>query len=67
LAEILARHPHEAAFHCGDFCYPRAEAPAFTYVRGNCDSETEVPEERMIEQGPLRIFQTHGHTYEVKQ
>jgi putative phosphoesterase len=67
LSAILARHPHVAAFHCGDFCYPREQAPEFTYVRGNCDIDREAPEEKISEIGPLRIFQTHGHTYGVKQ
>ncbi|MFT9849819.1 metallophosphoesterase family protein [Aneurinibacillus sp. REN35] len=67
LSEILTRHPHAAAFHCGDFCYPLEQAPEFTYVHGNCDNEIGVPEERVIELGSLRILQTHGHTYGVKQ
>lgn len=67
LPAILARHSHEAAFHCGDFCYPRGQAPEFTYVRGNCDSDMDTPEEKVTELGPLRIFQTHGHIYGVKQ
>jgi putative phosphoesterase len=67
LSAILARHPHAAAFHCGDFCYAREQVPEFTYVRGNCDIDRTVPEERVTEIGSLRIFQTHGHVYDVKQ
>ncbi len=67
LPGILERHSHAAAFHCGDFCYPREQAPEFTYVRGNCDSDMDAPEEKVTELGALRIFQTHGHTYGVKQ
>ncbi|MED0676359.1 metallophosphoesterase [Aneurinibacillus thermoaerophilus] len=67
IPDILARHPHDVAFHCGDFCYPREKAPELTYVRGNCDSDMEVPEENVIRIGPLLIFQTHGHLYGVKQ
>jgi putative phosphoesterase len=69
VAKVVSRHPVEAVFHCGDFCTDRSQPPfqRMLLVRGNCDTDRTVPEERESVQGGLRIFQTHGHLYGVKQ
>ncbi|WP_047150587.1 YfcE family phosphodiesterase [Aneurinibacillus tyrosinisolvens] len=67
LSSILERHPGLDVYHCGDFCYPRAQFPGFTYVHGNCDFDPATPAETVLNVGSLRIFQTHGHTYGVKE
>lgn len=36
-------------------------------VRGNCDyGDFDVPEQRLVEYGGVRILMTHGHRYGVK-
>ncbi len=66
--EVVSRHKAEQIFHCGDFCIDRRQEP-FTrmqLVRGNCDTDRSVAEERESSWRGLRIFQTHGHLYGVK-
>jgi len=39
----------------------------FVCVRGNCDySDWDVPEQRMLEYGGVRVLACHGHRYGVK-
>lgn len=67
--DVVARHPAEVIFHCGDFCVDRHREPfsRMQLVRGNCDTAKEVPEERKTSWNGLSIYQTHGHLYGVKQ
>lgn len=67
LAAIRERYKEARFFHCGDACYPIAEEPEFVYVKGNCDHDRTMPEERIMEQDGLVILQTHGDAYGVKQ
>ncbi|WP_027414850.1 metallophosphoesterase [Aneurinibacillus terranovensis] len=67
LPGILQRHRPDYVFHCGDFCYSRKSFSDFSYVRGNCDIDSQVPDENITDIGSIRIFQTHGHLYRVKE
>ncbi len=55
--------------HCGDFCCNRHQEPfsKMVLVRGNCDVDDTVPEERIIDWEGLRILVVHGHLLRVKQ
>jgi putative phosphoesterase len=66
--QVVSRHDAEKIFHCGDFCADRRREPfdAMLLVKGNCDTEKDVPAERITEWKNLRIFQTHGHLFGVK-
>lgn len=37
----------------------------FTFVRGNNDFGSDIPEECLLEMGGVRIFATHGHRYGI--
>lgn len=66
--EVVSRHQVTHILHCGDFCVDRTKEPfdAMKLVRGNCDSDRSVPEEENTYYKDLRIYQTHGHLYNVK-
>lgn len=66
--KVVSRHQAEQIFHCGDFCVDRRHEPfqRMKLVRGNCDIDTTVPEEALTSWRNLRIYQTHGHLYNVK-
>ncbi|MGC5326562.1 metallophosphoesterase family protein [Brevibacillus sp. SYSU BS000544] len=66
--QVVSRHQVEHIFHCGDFCINRHQEPfsQMQLVRGNCDSDLTVPEERRATWQGLHIYQTHGHLYGVK-
>jgi len=38
----------------------------FIAVRGNCDYNADVPDERIVEVAGKKIFMSHGHRYRVK-
>ena len=38
----------------------------FFAVRGNCDGEIELPDERVLSFDGIKILMTHGHKYGVK-
>lgn len=64
----LAKKSFDHIVHCGDFCCDRKQAP-FTrmiQVRGNCDTDTSVPEEQIVEWRGLRVLVVHGHKQNVK-
>lgn len=67
---ILNRHQHtmDAMIHCGDseLKYNEDVMEPFLKVRGNCDLDTNYPEEEIQKIGPLQFFVTHGHLYNVK-
>ncbi|RFU66104.1 metallophosphoesterase [Peribacillus glennii] len=67
---IKGRHRNEVdtMIHCGDSELPMAspEMTDFLSVRGNCDFDTDYPDERLEEIGGIYFFVTHGHLYNVK-
>ncbi len=66
--QVVERHPAEIVLHCGDFCVDHKLEPfkRMALVRGNCDAPSEVALERVTNWQSLRIFQTHGHLFGVK-
>ncbi|WP_139490217.1 metallophosphoesterase family protein [Brevibacillus dissolubilis] len=66
--QVVERHQVDMILHCGDFCTDKSKEPftAMKLVRGNCDTDRDVPEERTTHHGALTIYQTHGHLYGVK-
>lgn len=34
-------------------------------VRGNCDCDFDIPQDKLIDIGKYRVFLTHGHRYQV--
>ncbi len=66
--KVVARHDVEKIFHCGDFCVDHHREPfdSMLLVKGNCDTAKHVPGERKTMWKQLRIFQTHGHQFDVK-
>ncbi len=68
---VLAQRP-DYLIHLGDHTAD-ADALARLFpdiplvsVRGNCDFDPAVPEQRLGEWGGVRILMTHGHRYGVK-
>ncbi|MCF6092632.1 metallophosphoesterase [Microaerobacter geothermalis] len=55
-------------FHCGDLCTNKEQFPfnKMELVRGNCDTDDSIPDEKIITWFGFRIFITHGHLYQVK-
>ncbi|UFJ39092.1 metallophosphoesterase [Brevibacillus humidisoli] len=66
--QTVERHRPEAIFHCGDFCIDKGREPfsSMRLVRGNCDTDRGVPLELTTHWHQLKIYQTHGHLYDVK-
>ncbi|PRO64929.1 metallophosphoesterase family protein [Alkalicoccus urumqiensis] len=68
--EIIHRHHEEVEgiIHCGDSeLSASSEAINRTaVVRGNCDMDSSMPEERVETFGDLRFFISHGHLLNVK-
>jgi len=62
----------ECILHLGDLCSDaRALAASFPDikiigVKGNCDFELDVPNEKLEQIHGKTVFLTHGHTYGVK-
>ncbi|WP_126427979.1 metallophosphoesterase family protein [Brevibacillus marinus] len=67
--QTVERHQAELVLHCGDFCTDKQRVPfaAMRLVRGNCDTERDVPLELTTRWRQLVIYQTHGHLYDVKR
>ncbi|WP_147803469.1 metallophosphoesterase family protein [Alkalicoccus halolimnae] len=70
VAEVIDRHKDEVEgfIHCGD---SELEASASMFekvsvVRGNCDMDSQLPEERTEDINDLRFFVAHGHLLNVK-
>lgn len=67
----LQRNKVDLVFHLGDFCKDVKLIEQITgikcnCVRGNCDFETDVLDEEVIEVRRKKFFITHGHKYDVK-
>ncbi|MFZ3588366.1 metallophosphoesterase [Bacillus sp. DJP31] len=54
--------------HCGDSELPfdHEAIDGFTVVRGNCDLDQNLPNDRLLDFTTSKIFATHGHLYNVK-
>lgn len=57
-------------FHCGDIECPRSEIEVITrvgtyVVRGNCDYDSKLLQQNVIDVGNHRIYMTHGHRHNV--
>lgn len=71
LESLVKRHEDEVEcmIHCGDseFNYNDSVMKPFQLrVRGNCDFDTNYPEQVAETVGGKTIFATHGHLYGVK-
>lgn len=66
--QVTGRHAVEKILHCGDFCVDHQREPFsnMILVRGNCDTTKDVPTEQQTQWRDLKILQTHGHLYGVK-
>ena len=66
---IKERHANVSTFiHCGD-SELEASSPflsGYHTVRGNCDYDSRLPLELLLEDGHERILVTHGHLNKVK-
>lgn len=62
--------PFDAIFHMGDseqsmeFMESLADCPVYM-VAGNCDFNSSLPKEQVVDMGGHRFFITHGHKYFV--
>lgn len=70
IERIIKKHhnDHQHVFHCGD-SELSSHDPVLKnihIVRGNCDYDANLPNERLIEIEQTRIYITHGHLYGVK-
>jgi uncharacterized protein len=54
--------------HCGDSELPATHEALLGYklVKGNCDFDTSIPNEAVLNIGGLHLYATHGHMYNVK-
>ncbi|WP_096153114.1 MULTISPECIES: metallophosphoesterase family protein [Bacillus] len=70
LKEIAKRHSPEvnALFHCGDSeLAANSEAMKhYESVRGNCDYDSNYPQELTKDVNGVRFYITHGHLHQVK-
>jgi len=68
---ILLKEQHKDVdyfIHCGDseLSFNDKAISGFHVVRGNCDFDSNFPNDLIVEAGSDRIFVTHGHLYSVK-
>lgn len=65
---IAQRHACPTMLHCGDFVCDRHQVPfsEMEMVRGNCDADPTVSEEKTVEWNGVKIYMTHGHLHGVK-
>ena len=73
MERAVARERPDLILHLGDLCRDFDElqrrlpmTQAMQNVCGNCDSFTEVPDQRVLLVEGKRILMMHGHRYEVK-
>lgn len=70
LMKIKEKHINEVELmiHCGDseLNPDDKELEGFVVVRGNCDFDSDFPEETFHEVDGKKIIVTHGHHYGVK-
>lgn len=68
IADIKKRHQLKYMIHCGDseLNYEAQELAGFIKVAGNCDFDSNYPNEEIIYIDGVTIYITHGHLYNVK-
>ncbi len=67
---IKKRHQEEVdlMLHCGDSELPNDsdELSGFKGVKGNCDFDSNLPNEMIKDLQGITLYMTHGHLYNVK-
>lgn len=64
IEDILNKHQDaDYYFHLGDSEFESFLLKPFASVMGNNDIDYDLPNERIIDTGIIRIYLTHGHTY----
>lgn len=70
LLDIKERHKNDVEFmlHLGDseLSSQSEEMSGFSVVRGNCDFDSNYPNDMMVLLNGLKVYLTHGHLYNVK-
>jgi uncharacterized protein len=70
IVDIKNRHKDEVSlmFHCGDseISAQSSELKSFQGVKGNCDFDSDFPNERIVDVNGVSLYLTHGHLYNVK-
>ncbi|WP_010678336.1 metallophosphoesterase family protein [Bacillus timonensis] len=70
LIEIKDRHKDEVEFmlHLGDseLSSQSEEMRGFSAVRGNCDFDSNYPNDMLVLLNGAKVYLTHGHLYNVK-
>lgn len=70
LLEIKERHQDEIEFmlHLGDseLSSQSEEMEGFSAVRGNCDFDSNYPNDMIVLLNGVKVYLTHGHLYNVK-
>ena len=69
IGKVRSFYPEaDAVVHCGDseLPYDHQALQDIERVRGNCDRETDFPEEKVFQVGDATVFVTHGHLFNVK-
>ncbi|MGM0874484.1 MAG: metallophosphoesterase family protein [Bacillota bacterium] len=68
--DIKKRHKDEVdlMFHCGDseLSATSSELTSFKGVKGNCDFDSDLPNEIIEDLNGFTLYMTHGHLYNVK-
>jgi len=69
LSEIKTRHPADYYVHCGDSELDMDAGPLeeFYKVAGNCDHDSRLPNEEVLELDGITFLIVHGHLHRVKQ
>jgi len=70
LLDIKERHKNDVEFmlHLGDseLSSQTEEMSGFSVVRGNCDFDSNYPNDMIVLLNGLKVYLTHGHLYNVK-
>ncbi len=70
LLDIKERHKNDVKFmlHLGDseLSSQSEEMSGFSVVRGNCDFDSNYPNDMIVLLNGLKVYLTHGHLYNVK-
>ncbi|WP_099362104.1 metallophosphoesterase [Fredinandcohnia onubensis] len=70
LLDIKERHKNDVEFmlHLGDseLSSQSEEMSGFSVVRGNCDFDSNYPNDMIVLLNGLKVYMTHGHLYNVK-
>ncbi|MEA4965681.1 MAG: metallophosphoesterase [Oscillospiraceae bacterium] len=72
MEEAVGREQPDLIFHLGDYVRDYAQLRCLfpqipgVSLAGNCDFAAQEPVQVLTEEGGVRIFACHGHTYQVK-